>query len=335
MAASPAAAIALLEPLRRIITRRADDRADGAAIGNALVVSAGHGVLPLSPVLIAGIAILDADWWQVLLVGAPVGLVTGAAGLAYAALIGTSVTRGRVMRDASSYYASAEGPPGGRIGAIVTVGVLLVMLTIQSLGDIPSEPLGGGAAREALIGVGRPFMLLLAAVVLTAAFRRPWDRQLWSDNGPVAHAIARAGPIILVIGAGGGIQVLAQNARMAELLAESLLDLRIGLALPFLVAATVKTLQGSSLVAAITAAGMIAPVLIPLGLDDHLGRALAALAVGTGAMTVSHLNDSFFWVLNRSLGLSATEGLRCVTLGTLVQGIAALAVLLALHAVLG
>ena len=62
---------------------------------------------------------------------------------------------------------------------------------------------------------------------------------------------------------------------------------------PFLIAAAIKTLQGSSLVAAITAAGMVQPLLLPLGLDDPNGKALAALAVGAGAMTVCHVNDEF------------------------------------------
>ena len=61
-------------------------------------------------------------------------------------------------------------------------------------------------------------------------------------------------------------------------------------------------MQGSSLVAAITAAGIAQPLLIPLGLGDENGKALAALAVGAGAMTVAHINDDLFWLVSVSAG---------------------------------
>jgi gluconate:H+ symporter, GntP family len=102
---------------------------------------------------------------------------------------------------------------------------------------------------------------------------------------------------------------------------------------PFLVAATLKTLQGSSMVAAITAAGMVQPLLEPLGLGGDTGTALAALAVGTGAMTASHVNDEYFWLVSVTTGLSPLRGLGTVTLGTLLQGLAAVAALLIIAAI--
>ena len=91
---------------------------------------------------------------------------------------------------------------------------------------------------------------------------------------------------------------------MAEMLGERLLDWHVGalggVLVPFLIAAAIKTLQGSSLVAAITAAGMVQPLLVSLGLSDANGKALAALAVGAGAMAISHVNDEFFWLVGGS-----------------------------------
>jgi GntP family gluconate:H+ symporter len=121
---------------------------------------------------------------------------------------------------------------------------------------------------------------------------------------------------------------------MAEQLGERLLQWHVGglggLLVPFLIAATIKTLQGSSLVAAIATAGMVQPILAPLGLADENAKALAALAVGAGAMTVSHINDDFFWLVSASAGLSPLRGLVALTLGTLLQGLAAVAALLIL-----
>ena len=123
---------------------------------------------------------------------------------------------------------------------------------------------------------------------------------------------------------------------MAELLGERLLawhpDPVFALLIPFLVAATIKTLQGSSLVAAITAAGMVQPILFSLGLAGVTDKALAALAVGAGAMTVSHVNDELFWLVGNSAGLAPLPTLARFTVGTLLQGLIAIAALLLLHA---
>jgi GntP family gluconate:H+ symporter len=125
---------------------------------------------------------------------------------------------------------------------------------------------------------------------------------------------------------------------MAELIGESVLAWHIagpaGLLVPFLVAAAIKTLQGSSMVAAITAAGMVQPLLLPLGLGTENATALAALAVGAGAMTLCHVNDEYFWLVSVTAGFSPLRGLGTVTLGTLLQGLVAVAVLVIL-AVIG
>lgn len=123
---------------------------------------------------------------------------------------------------------------------------------------------------------------------------------------------------------------------MAELPGEHLLSPRlvsVGVLIPFGIAAVVKTLQGSSLVAAVTAAGMVGPMLSPLGLGEANGRALAALAVGAGAMTISHVNDEYFWLVTRSARLSSLRGVATFGTGTLLQGLIAAAILLTIATV--
>jgi GntP family gluconate:H+ symporter len=97
----------------------------------------------------------------------------------------------------------------------------------------------------------------------------------------------------------------------------------------------VKTLQGSSLVAAITAAGIVQPLLIPLGLDAANARALATLAVGIGAMTVSHVNDDYFWLVSLTSGFRPLRALAVLTAGTLMQGVVAVVALMIVSALGG
>jgi GntP family gluconate:H+ symporter len=74
----------------------------------------------------------------------------------------------------------------------------------------------------------------------------------------------------------------------------------------------------------------VQPILVPLGIGDESGKTLATLAIGAGAMTVSHLNDEYFWLATWSGGFSPLRGVMLFTAGTLLQGAIALAALLLL-----
>ena len=222
---------------------------------------------------------------------------------------------------------------------LLAAGIPLLMLIEQSLGDIPSEPLGGGTAREMVIGVGRPLVLLLVGIGIMVIGNARIGGKCLADNAWSARVLGSVASPLLAVGAAGGLQQLCQETGMAELLGEQISTWHLsgagGLLVLFLVAATVKTLQGSSLVAVITAAGIAQPLLAPLGLDAAIAHALAALAVGAGAMTVSHVNDDLFWLASLVGGIRPLRALAVLTAGTLMQGIVAVAVLMAIVALIG
>ncbi|MGC1778587.1 MAG: GntP family permease, partial [Xanthobacteraceae bacterium] len=212
------------------------------------------------------------------------------------------------------------------------IAVPLLALMEQSLGDMPSEPLGGGTTRELIIGVGRPLILFLAGlgIMVVGQPRHSFGRLIDPDWG--VRVCSRVGGILLTICAAGGLQRLCQQTGMAEMLGERVLGWPLGafaVLIPFLVAAVIKTLQGSSLVAAITTAGMVQPLLQSLGLADANGATLAALAIGAGAMTVAHVNDEYFWLVADRTGLTPPRGLATIAGGTLLQGLLAAALLVA------
>jgi GntP family gluconate:H+ symporter len=101
---------------------------------------------------------------------------------------------------------------------------------------------------------------------------------------------------------------------------EFLLQTGLGLAVPFLIASILKTAQGSSTVAIITAAAFIAPMLPALNLDSESGKLLAMIAMGAGSMMVSHANDSYFWVVSRFSGISSNTTLKVYSSATIVMG---------------
>ena len=110
---------------------------------------------------------------------------------------------------------------------------------------------------------------------------------------------------------------------MGDSISQELIGYEIGILLPFIIAAFLKTAQGSSTVSIITTAAMITPLLDALGLSSEMGKVLAVLSIGAGAMTVSHLNDSYFWVVSQFSNMNTSIALRCHTVTTLFQGITA------------
>ncbi len=103
-----------------------------------------------------------------------------------------------------------------------------------------------------------------------------------------------------------------------------LADYELGIFLPFIIAAALKTAQGSSTVSLVATSALIAPLLPGLGLDSAMGKSLSVLAVGAGAMTISHANDSFFWVVTQFSKMPVSVGYKTHTLATLFQGLAAM-----------
>jgi GntP family gluconate:H+ symporter len=329
IASSPASAFALLTPLLPAIGGSAQPR-DRPAATLALALSAGHGLLWLSPVPIAAAAILHAQWGRVAVFGLPLALLTVAVGALFARWsFGSTDTSTKPIE-----LANAEKRTGGSaIGLILATAVPLAMLMVQSAGDMPSEPLGGGPSRELVLGIGRPLLLLLAGVGVMILCQPRRSLRCLADSTWTARSLGTVAGLLLTMCAAGGWQRLCQQTGMAELLGERLLDWHLGhfgVVIPFLIAAVIKTLQGSSLVAAITTAGMVQPVLTPLGLADLNGTAMAALAVGAGAMTISHFNDEYFWLVADRAGLTPLRGLTRFSLGTLLQGLVAVAALLLL-----
>jgi GntP family gluconate:H+ symporter len=170
---------------------------------------------------------------------------------------------------------------------------------------------------------GQPVVALLAGVGVAFTLPRHLERRMLGAGGWVGEAVASAAAIVLITGCGGAFGKVLQNSGIADAIGGALAGARLGVWLPFLVAAGIKTAQGSSTVAIITTSGLVAPLLPALGLDGDTGRALAVVAVGAGSMVVSHANDSYFWVVTQLSGMDLRTGVRLQTLGTAVQGGAA------------
>jgi GntP family gluconate:H+ symporter len=143
-------------------------------------------------------------------------------------------------------------------------------------------------------------------------------------TGWIGDGISAAAPILLITGAGGAFGTILKEAQIGNTLGNLLADYQLGIFLPFIIAAAFKTAQGSSTVAMIATSALIAPLLSTIGLDSLNGTVLTVMATGAGAMTISHANDSYFWVVTQFSGMDVKTGLKTHTMGTLIQGVSSI-----------
>ena len=150
-------------------------------------------------------------------------------------------------------------------------------------------------------------------------------------NNTIKKGIIQSAPIIIITGMGGALGGIIQTIPL-KTYTESIMAIEtLGIILPFLVAALLKSAQGSSTVAIITTSSLIFPLLPLLGLDSEMGKIWTIMALGVGSMTVSHANDSYFWIVTQMSGIDVKTAYKTHTLGTLIQGGTGLLVILICH----
>ncbi len=150
------------------------------------------------------------------------------------------------------------------------------------------------------------------------------DNKVKEFSDRISQGLAVAAPILLITGAGGAFGAVIKATPIGDFIGTSLSALGIGIFMPFLVAAALKSAQGSSTVALVATSALVAPMLGDIGLGSEMGRVLTVMAIGAGAMTVSHANDSFFWVVTQFSRMSVAQAYRAQTMATLIQGITAI-----------
>ena len=141
------------------------------------------------------------------------------------------------------------------------------------------------------------------------------------------ESFKKAVPILLITGMGGGLGKVIQTIPFQDYFTNLSFNNSFGLLIPFLIAAFLKTAQGSSTVAIITSSSICLPLLPLIGLETELGKVWIIMAIGVGSMTVSHLNDSYFWIVSQMSMIDTKTALKTHTVGTFIQGLIGFAIL--------
>lgn len=313
----------ILSSLNKALSKKAKIPLVVLGISLAAGLYATHVFVPPTPGPLAAAAALHADLGLVILLGMVVAVPVSLAGFFWAKHIGRKAG-GNIYTEKAPHTVTEKLPPAGLSFAPIIVPILLI--TLKSVTGYPTHPFGEGVIATLFNFIGHPVMALFIGVFLAFSLKKRSIQETHFDW--VAKGLKDAGIIILITGAGGAFGAILRATGIGDIIGQGFSGMRIGLLLPFLIAAVLKTAQGSSTVSIITTAAIVAPLLEPFGLASPVGRALTVLAIGAGAMTVSHLNDSFFWVVAQFTGLDTATALKTQTVSTFFQGITGIIIIM-------
>ncbi|SFR37081.1 predicted D-glycerate permease [Robiginitalea myxolifaciens] len=310
----------LLDPLGKSLSRNAKVSLAGAAVALGLGLMATHVLVPPTPGPIAAAGILQADLGLVILYALPVSLLAMVAAVLFASRYAsrTYLDPGTAIAEDAAQQEKAtpeKDPPFAKAVLPIIIPILLIVLK-STLWDKAGE----GTVNTLIGFLGEPVIALLIGMFLSFTLPAQWDSKMLSASGWVGKGIRDSSSILLITGAGGIFGQVLEMSGIAASLGSSLQGLELGILLPFLLAAALKTAQGSSTVALVTGASILFPMLADLGLTSETDKALSVVALGAGSAVISHANDSFFWVVTQMSGMDVRTGYRLFSLGTLVLG---------------
>ena len=319
----------ILDPIRKALVKRTGKSSVACTVALSCGLYISHVFVPPTPGPIAAANTLGIGDSLLLVIG--LGLLCSVfpliAGFFFAKFIGKKVKSadelvesGEVTKTYEELVASYGKLPRG-FNALAPIVVPVILMALGTIG----KQIGiTGFALDLLSFLGTPIISLavgtvFAVVQLALAGKMGDFYKITNDT------LKTVGPILFVTAAGGVLGKVISSTTMVSYITENanfLMDL--GIFFPFLLAAILKTAQGSSTVAITTTAGIMAPMMGSLGLDTPVLAALTVMAIGAGAMTVSHANDSYFWVVTNFGNMKPEQGYKTQTMLTLVMGIASI-----------
>ena len=319
----------ILNPIRKALVRRTGVSSVAMTVCLSCGLYIAHVFIPPTPGPIAAAQTLGVGENLLLVIGIGVlcSIFPLIAGLIYAKFIGKKIKSADETGDNGETvksYEELKAEYGKLPGGLNAIAPLVVPILLMALSSIAAMAKWTGAVADLLTFLGTPIMALAVGTVLAIIqlFTSGKQKDFYNMTNDTLKTV---GPILFVTAAGGVLGKVISSSDMVNFITAHANALQtIGIFFPFLLAAILKTAQGSSTVAITTSAGIVAPLLSVLGFTTPVEIALVVMAIGAGAMTVSHANDSYFWVVTNFGEMQPEEGYKTQTLMTLIIGLASM-----------
>jgi gluconate:H+ symporter, GntP family len=297
----------ILNALNKSLSKKAKISMVSTAVALSMGLMATHTMVPPTPGPIAAAGIIGAKIGFVIMFGLIISFLSLIPVVFYCIYIGKKYYLEAKESDISLPETPTEQP--SLLKSVLPILIPLLLIVFKSFEEY-LQFLPDGFLKQTVYFIGTPVVALFVGLLLAFLLPKKLEKSMLSSDGWVGSSIRDASEILLITGAGGIFGKILQNSGLGDLIGETLSQYHLGLLLPFIIAATIKTAQGSSTIGIITAASIVAPLLPQLGLDTEISKALVVIAIGAGSAVISHVNDSFFWVVTQLTGMSLPVGYR-------------------------
>ena len=309
-------AFVILSSLNKTLSEQTKTPLVALTVALSTGLFAPHVLVPPTPGPLAAAANLELDNLFLLIVfGGVLAFILILAGAAYASFLAQKLTYQAAAVEIKEEEEQQGLPPFS--SAITPIIIPIVLMGVGTFLSFLVFPSSLSFLKGILAVFCTPTFALGIGMLLSF---RLLNNTTIAVSDIVQKGIAVAAPILVITGMGGTLGLIIQQLPLTEFVEQNLTQSSWGLLIPFLIAAVLKTAQGSSTVAIITASSIVFPLLAVLGLDNEMGKVWGILAIGVGSMTVSHANDSYFWIVSQMGGLDIKTAYRHHTFATFLQG---------------
>ncbi len=324
--------IVLLGPITFMLARQTGTPILRLALPMAAGLSVAHGLIPPHPGPMFVIGKINADTGKTILwslvIGLPTALITGPL-LARWIAPRVPVPLGGLGAEATGKPAAPHSPGFGTSLFTVLLPVLLMLLATVADIQLPA----GDPIRQMADFIGAPMVAMLIAVLVS--FWTFGTRCGLSGDQILKFTEQCVGPaagILLVVAAGGGFSKVLEHSGVGGAIAGIALQLPVNpILLGWLIAGVLRIAVGSATVAITMAAGFMVPI---LAARPDTSRELLVLALGSGSLICSHVNDSGFWFIKEYFGLTISQTFKTWTLLETCIAVVSIAVILTVNAMI-
>lgn len=331
----------ILSGLNHSLVKKTQHRMPVMAAALATSLYAVHCLVPPHPGITAAVGTAGGDLGMVMLWGLVLSIPAALVGYLWSVWRGKRITHEYIEPEVAEYGEQRGSTDAGARALAVTaskasndiehlpsalLSFLPVVLPIALIAAksimmllVVQQEVAQSIGLRIISFAGEPVMALAIGILVSLTLIKKVHKKEWMHW--LTGGVEKAGIILAIIAAGGMFGEMLQATGMGKNLGDLLSGLSLGIFFPFLIAAIIKTAQGSSTVAVIAAASLVTPLLANLGLQSPTGTTLALLSMGAGSMVVSHANDAYFWVISRFSNLETAATLKVYSIATVLMGI--------------
>ena len=276
-----------------------------------------HVFVPPTPGPIAASAIIGADIGLLFIIGIIVGSIVSVSGYFWVRFLFKQEFKLNLTPINSDELVSNKN-----IISFLPVFIPILLISASTIIKYPALDINQSLFVRIIELFGKPEIALFIGFIMTLIFVKKdnvKDTSKW-----LIKSLTNSLEILLITGAGGAIGYIIRESGVINNLSLSNVSGLASIISIFFIAALVKTIQGSSTVAIVTTCAITAPLLQSIGMTSELEKVILIISIGSGAMTISHINDSYFWVVSKYSNIEMNDVIKFFSTATLIQGLTGL-----------